>query len=87
MTPAEKERLGDLEKPETLEQLAARMYEVLKMVMQHGRIDDSESRMNMVANVITNAEKWIEQNDPRRIQTSPPHAWPDHLRDGPNHGR
>lgn len=58
----EKERIGNLEKPETLEQLAARMYEVLKMVMQHGRIDDSESHMNMVANVITNAEKWMEQN-------------------------
>ena len=56
-----------MEKPETLEQLAARMYEVLKMVMQHGRIDDSESRMNMVANVITNAEKWMEQNDAHRI--------------------
>lgn len=56
----EKERIGDLEKPETLEQLAVCMYEVLKMVMQHGRIDDSESRMNMVANVIANAEKWME---------------------------
>lgn len=45
-----------MEKPETLEQLAGRMYGVLKMVMQHGRIDDSESRMNMVAKYITKAE-------------------------------
>ena len=32
------------------------MFDALKMVMQHGRIDDSESRMNMVAKAITKAE-------------------------------
>lgn len=32
------------------------MLEALKMVLQHGRIDDSESRMNMVAAAIVKAE-------------------------------
>lgn len=32
------------------------MYEALKLVMQHGRIDDSEHRMNLVAAAIAKAE-------------------------------
>jgi hypothetical protein len=32
------------------------MLEALKMVLQHGRIDDSESRMAQVAAAITKAE-------------------------------
>ena len=33
------------------------MLEALKMVLQHGRIDDSESRMAQVAAAITKAEQ------------------------------
>jgi hypothetical protein len=33
------------------------MLAALKMVLQHGRIDDSESRMAMVASAITKAEQ------------------------------
>lgn len=36
---------------------APEMLEALKMVLQHGRIDDSESRMAMVASAITKAEQ------------------------------
>lgn len=32
------------------------MYEALKLVMQHGRIDDSEHRMNVVAAALAKAE-------------------------------
>lgn len=35
---------------------APEMYEALKLVMQHGRIDDSEHRMNLVAAAIAKAE-------------------------------
>lgn len=36
---------------------APEMLEALRMVLQHGRIDDSESRMNIVAGAISNATK------------------------------
>ncbi len=36
---------------------APEMLEALKMVLQHGRIDDSENRMAMVASAITKAEQ------------------------------
>jgi hypothetical protein len=36
---------------------APEMLEALKMVLQHGRIDDSESRMAQVAAAITKAEQ------------------------------
>jgi hypothetical protein len=36
---------------------APEMLEALKMVLQHGRIDDSESRMAMVASAISKAEQ------------------------------
>ena len=36
---------------------APEMLAALKMVLQHGRIDDSESRMAMVAAAITKAEQ------------------------------
>lgn len=36
---------------------APEMLESLKMVLQHGRIDDSESRMAQVAAAITKAEQ------------------------------
>jgi hypothetical protein len=32
------------------------MYEALKLVMQHGRIDDSEHRMNVVSAALAKAE-------------------------------
>ena len=35
---------------------APEMYEALKMVMLHGRIDDSEERMNIVGAAIAKAE-------------------------------
>jgi hypothetical protein len=35
---------------------APEMLAALKMVLQHGRIDDSESRMSQVAAAITKAE-------------------------------
>ena len=39
-----------------LQAAAPDMLEALKMVLQHGRIDDSESRMAMVACAIAKAE-------------------------------
>lgn len=36
--------------------VARAMLEALKTVMQHGRIDNSEARMNLVASAITKAE-------------------------------
>lgn len=36
---------------------AAKMLDALKMVMQHGRIDYSEERMNLVASIIAQVEK------------------------------
>lgn len=48
---------------EVAERIAARyeasdeMLEALKVTMQHGRIDDSEARMNLVASAIAKAER------------------------------
>jgi len=47
----------DIEANANLIAAAPEMLEALKMVLQHKRIDDSESRMAMVAAVITKAEQ------------------------------
>lgn len=47
---------GRMEANARLIAAAPEMYEALKLVMQHGRIDDSEHRMNLVAAAIAKAE-------------------------------
>lgn len=47
----------DMEANAALLSAAPEMLAALKMVLQHGRIDDSESRMAMVAAAITKAEQ------------------------------
>ena len=47
----------DIEANANLIAAAPEMLECLKMVLQLGRIDDSESRMAMVASAITKAEQ------------------------------
>jgi hypothetical protein len=49
----------DIEANANLIAAAPEMLEALKMVLQHGRIDDSESRMAMVAAAITKAESGV----------------------------
>jgi hypothetical protein len=41
-----------------LEQSHAELLAALKIIAQHGRIDDSEARMNMVGHAIAKAEGW-----------------------------
>ena len=48
--------VGDQEANGSLMAAAPDMLEALKMVLQHGRIDDSESMMAQVAAAITKAE-------------------------------
>ena len=48
-------READRERIATLIALNAEMLMALQVVLQHGRIDDSESRMNMVAQAIAKA--------------------------------